>query len=155
MFYFIVMKSDAQIGALGAIMVRSGYWIPLTHALGSYTMPIETPFLIGIVAVSILIGLGLVLNLEQGWRKNENAINSPMSITLKTEKTPADLLLEARLARGKRHLLYLLLAAALWLFFRIRFPEETTSFESAVMVLLSSILRGLAGVLTFFAEALA
>jgi hypothetical protein len=118
-------------------------------------MSIDTPLLIGIVAVSILIGLGFVLNLEQGWRRKESAINSPMSITLKTEKTPTDLLLEARFARGKRYLLYLSLAAALWLFFRIRFPEETVSFESAVIVLLSSILRGLAGILTFFADALA
>ncbi len=117
-------------------------------------MPIDTQILVGGAIVAALVGIGFFLNVQQGWLKRENAVNSPMSITLKTEKTPADVYLDARNAWLKRHFAYFVLAVGAWLFFRVNFYEQTTSVEAALSDLISTVLRGLAGILTALANAL-
>ena len=49
------------------------------------------------------------------WSKSEGAMESPMSITLKTEKTPAQVARAAREARRKRITYFLLLMVGGWL----------------------------------------
>ena len=117
-------------------------------------MPIDTQILVGGAIVVALVGIGFFLNVQQGWLKRENAVNSPMSITLKTDKTPADVYLDARNARLRRRVTYLGIGAVIWFVVRSRFPAETMSLEAALSGLISSVLRGLAGILTALANAL-
>lgn len=118
-------------------------------------MSIDTPTLTGIAILGLVIGFSFLLNLEQGWRKKENAVNSPMSITLKTEKSPADLVFEARIARSKRWFMYLSIGVVVWIALRVRYPEAITSLEASLSSIISSILRSLSDLLVIFADALA
>ena len=77
-----------------------------------------------------------------------------MSITLKTEKTPAELILDARVARTKRRFTYFVVFVAVWVFLRLRYPDVAQSFEAVMLAVLETLFRGMAGLFGFLADLL-
>ena len=118
-------------------------------------MLIDTSTLTVVAVLSVIIGFAFVWNLTEKWRRTEGAINKPMSITLTTAKSPAELLLEARIARTTRRFTYLVVSVLVWVFLRLRYPDVSESLETLVMSIVSIIVRGLAQLFQFLANTLA
>ena len=71
-----------------------------------------------LVALGTIVAIGLlngVKNLVSGWAKAIGAPVKPLSITLKTDKTPQEVIDAANAARNKRRLFWLAIAVGLWL----------------------------------------
>lgn len=117
-------------------------------------MFIDTPSFTVAAVLAVLIGSAFIWNLTQKWRNTENALNKPMSITLRTEKTPAELILDARVARTKRRFTYFVVFVAVWVFLRLRYPEVAYSLETMMMTVLETLFRGIAGLFDFLADLL-
>jgi hypothetical protein len=64
--------------------------------------------------VLLYVVLRFVAGINSGWRKDEDKMNSPMSITLKTGESPADVLAKARRARTQRYIFLFSLFVAGW-----------------------------------------
>lgn len=118
-------------------------------------MLIETPTLTVVAFLSVIIGSAFVWNLTQRWRKTENAINKPMSITLTTAKSPAELLLEARIARTKRRFTYFVVLILVWVFLRFRYPDVASSLEMLLGGIVATVMRGLGELFLYLANMLA
>jgi hypothetical protein len=117
-------------------------------------MPIDIPLITGSTVLTMLIFFAFVWNLTQKWRKSENALNKPLTITLRTEKTPAELIAEANAARIKRWFTYLVVMFVVWGFLKLRYPGLADIFESLVFGILTVLVHGLAELFSFLAELL-
>jgi lysylphosphatidylglycerol synthetase-like protein (DUF2156 family) len=74
-----------------------------------------SPLGLAAIVVVVLLFLGFVNNLMQGWAKKRGAMNKPMSITLYTQKSPAELNQEANAARGSCALFWIAIVLVGWL----------------------------------------
>jgi hypothetical protein len=107
--------------------------------------------------VAIVFGL-LVLRVIWGWRDDwlntENKINSPLSITLKTGDTPADINRKAGSARGKRRFLDFCLVVVVCYGFYVWNSELATEVFQAVVGVLVQVMRMLISLLEILVEQL-
>ncbi len=117
-------------------------------------MLIDTSTLTIVAVLAVIIGFAFIWNLTEKWRKTESAVNKPMSITLTTAKSPAELLLEARIARTKRRFAYFVVFVLVWVFLRVRYPEAADSLETLVFGILAAVMRGLAQLFQYVANLL-
>lgn len=117
-------------------------------------MPIDTPFVTVSAVLALVIGAAFLWNVTQKWRQRENALNKPMTITLRTEKTPAELIAEANAARIKRWFTYAVVLILVWAFLKLRSPEVAVLMEQLLLGVISVLVRGLAALFSVLAELL-
>ena len=86
------------------------------------------------------------------WRGAEDAMLAPISITLKTEKTPEQVWSAARAARIKRRWALVTIGAIIWLALHLWVPERTAPFENFAVEILVAILEGLLEIMSAFNE---
>jgi len=107
--------------------------------------------------VAIVLGL-LVIRALFGWRDNwlntENKVNSPLSITLKTGETPADVNRKAESARGKRWFLDFCVFVFLCYGFYLWNRELATELFQAVLEVVMQLMRMLITLLEMAVEQL-
>lgn len=86
------------------------------------------------------------------WSKSEGAMESPMSITLKTEKTPAQVARAAREARRARRVYLMLLLVGGWIVLFLF--DETLALEiwQALLTVLRQTLLALVDLLAYVAQ---
>ena len=88
--------------------------------------------LFGAFLVFFLLIVPFFVNLLGGWRKSRDAVNSPMTVTLHTEKTPAQLNSAARFDRFKRNLLWVGAFVFMWALLHIINPDLAVSVDEIV-----------------------
>lgn len=113
------------------------------------SLPVD-PWLVVVLILLIffLLVVPFFLNLLGGWRKPRDAVNSPMTITLHTEKTPAQLNSAARFATFKQRLFWIGTATVAWAIFHV------INYDMAVSI--DKVVFGMLGLLfDLFAQALA
>lgn len=115
-------------------------------------MPIDTPLFTVSAVLAVVIGFAFLWNVTQKWRQKENALNKPMTITLRTEKTPAELIAEANAARVKRWFTYGVVLILVWAFLKLQSPELAVLMEQLLFGVISALVRGLAALFSVLAE---
>ncbi len=84
--------------------------------------PLNVWFVIGGVVLGYAV-LRFALGINEGWLKDEEKMNSPMSITLKTGETPAEVHAKAQRAKRRRLLAYLGVLGAIYVVVYWRNPQ--------------------------------
>lgn len=104
----------------------------------------------GVVFLFFVVFVPFFMNLLSGWRKPLDAVNSPMTVTLHTEKTPAQLNSAARFARFKRNLFWVGFVAVSWALLHVVNYDLAISIDEVVFSVLGTLFgalsKGLAAV---------
>lgn len=108
----------------------------------------------GLAIVFGLLVIRAVLGWRDGWLNTENKVNSPLSITLKTAETPADVNRKADSARWKRRFLELCVLIIFCYGFYLWNSELATEVFHAVLEVLVQLIRMLITLLEVAVEQL-
>ena len=108
------------------------------------SLPQDPMFYVQAIAIAVLLVSFFVFwrNLKK-WSKSEGAMNSPLSITFKTDKTPAEIAHAARRARFERRVSLSVLVIVAWLVLYLFNAETAMNLVQALAAFLSEIVNAL------------
>lgn len=121
-------------------------------AVPSFFSVSSIPYVLGVTA--FLIFAAFVMNLLKNWRKPIDVVNSPMSITLRTEKTPAELNSAARTARNSRRLFWLGVLLVGYALLHVFNASLASALDAFFVELLTFVSEGLSQFFAYLAGAL-
>lgn len=108
------------------------------------SLPQDPLFYVKVVAVVVLlVSLSVFWRNLKKWSKSEGAMNSPMSITFKTDKTPAEIAQAAQRARFERRVSISVILVVAWAVLYLFDSETATDLFQSLVVFLSEIVNAL------------
>lgn len=94
-------------------------------------MTLPVPDVKTLAALVLLVSFLIFISNLGKWSKAENAPNKPLTITLSTPKTPAEVMFEAQAAKRRRQTAVFLLLIGCWIAFRLWQPELAMSIQES------------------------
>ncbi len=117
-------------------------------------MTIDAPMLTGLFVLTLLISTVFYWQFGEDWRGKSGALNKPMTVTLKTEKTPADLIAAADTARNKLVIFSIFWGVLAWSLLWVVNPDLAVLLRDLLFNTVAAFARGLAALLGFVADSL-
>lgn len=117
-------------------------------------MSIDAPMITGFFVLTLLISTVIYWQFGEDWRGKSGAIRKPMTVTLKTEKTPADLIAAANVARNKLIVISIFWAVLAWSLLWMVNPALAVLLRDLLFNTVAAFARGLAAILGFVADSM-